>query len=114
MLSPKFLDLIFLIRYQRFPPLWTIVTNTLSPLLTGSKPEWKKLSGLPYTLSETSCTVLLESTCSVKLEIDDKIVEAKRIQVYAAGRYLHAWDSFAEMEVGYYPDLPGGSEVCII
>lgn len=77
----------------------------------GTYPRWEKQTSMPYELTDTICRVLqLNSFCWVKCVIDDDIVETQRIQVYAAGRYMLPKQRAYEIEVGYFPDMPGGGE----
>ncbi|XP_071843633.1 uncharacterized protein [Apostichopus japonicus] len=73
-------------------------------------PVWKEDSSAKCTLEENHCVIRLKQFCWVKFEINDKIVVAKRIKVFTAGKRLLANESIAEMEVGYYMDLPGRAE----
>lgn len=79
----------------------------------GTYPRWElEQTSMPYELTDTICTVLeLNRFCWVKCVIDDNIVETQRIQVYAAGRYMLPKQRAYEIEVGYFPDMPGGGEV---
>ncbi|PIK51570.1 hypothetical protein BSL78_11532 [Apostichopus japonicus] len=78
--------------------------------LTGP-PIWEEDSNAKYVLDETSCVIFLKSFCWVKYEVNNKIVEAKRIRVYTAGNRLkYTGDTLAEIEVGYHWDLPNARE----
>ncbi|KAJ8034435.1 Protein NLRC5 [Holothuria leucospilota] len=77
----------------------------------GGKPHWETQVNPRYVLKETYCTIQLDSFCRVKFTVDGKIVEAKRLQVYAAGEDISLHDQNYGVEVGFYPDLPGGGEI---
>ncbi|KAJ8034508.1 Netrin receptor UNC5B [Holothuria leucospilota] len=72
--------------------------------------HWEETTDQPYILDETACTIWLNKFCWVKYEIDDKIVEAKKIKIFTAAKQLCLPDNIAEIEVGYYLDLPGAGE----
>ncbi|KAJ8034535.1 NACHT, LRR and PYD domains-containing protein 10 [Holothuria leucospilota] len=77
----------------------------------GNKPIWEVKANQSYQLTDTSCKILLSTFCWVKYEIDDKIIEAKKIQIYSAGRKMSLCDQSCEPEIGYYPDVAGGGEI---
>ncbi|KAJ8034799.1 Protein NLRC5 [Holothuria leucospilota] len=77
----------------------------------GTPPIWEEKQNLVYSLDDTKCTIWLESFCWVKFVINGAIVKGKKIQVYTAGKELVHGDDIVELEVGYYPDLPGGGEI---
>ncbi|XP_071842525.1 uncharacterized protein [Apostichopus japonicus] len=76
----------------------------------GTKPVWRPKRNALYQLNETNCVIWVKSFSWETCRIDDKDVEFKKIQVYAAcsqdspSKYTH-------MELGYYIDLPGKKEI---
>lgn len=80
-------------------------------LLGSGPPVWKEDLSAKCTLEEDHCVIRLKHFCWVKYEINDKIVVAKRLKVFTAGKSIHPNDSIAEIEVGYHMDLPGRAEV---
>lgn len=78
------------------------------------KPFWKELPDAKYELKADHCVIYLTSFCWVKYEIDNKIVVAKRIKVYTATRGMEQNDQIAEVEVGYFIDIPGRAEVTLL
>ncbi|PIK51565.1 putative netrin receptor UNC5B isoform X2 [Apostichopus japonicus] len=77
-------------------------------------PVWEEDASAKCTLEEDHCVIHLKRFCWVKYEINDKIVVAKRLKVFTAGKSLHANDCIAEIEVGYHMDLPGREEVHLL
>ncbi|KAJ8034463.1 hypothetical protein HOLleu_21314 [Holothuria leucospilota] len=77
----------------------------------GMEPNWEQEIDARFEINEERCEIWLDSFCWVKCEIDNEIVEAKKIKVYTAGKVLLPDDYLAEIEVGYYPDLPGEGEI---
>ncbi|PIK39684.1 hypothetical protein BSL78_23474, partial [Apostichopus japonicus] len=51
----------------------------------GCKPMWRPKPNVLYQLNDTNCVIWVESFSWETCEIDGKIVEFKKIQVYAAG-----------------------------
>lgn len=47
----------------------------------------------------------------MKYEIDDRIIEAKKLQVYTASKKIFTNAKIVKLEVGYYPDLDGAGKV---
>ncbi|KAJ8032709.1 hypothetical protein HOLleu_26311 [Holothuria leucospilota] len=80
----------------------------------GAQPSWKEVIGQKYVLEDKTCTIWLERFSWVKYEIDDGIVEAKRIKIYTAAKPICVPDDIAEVVVGYHLDLPGTGEVPLI
>ncbi|KAJ8023782.1 hypothetical protein HOLleu_36320 [Holothuria leucospilota] len=76
-----------------------------------SKPCWEEKPQLDYQLDDKGLTLQLDTFCWVKYEIDDEIVEAKKIQVFAARPNISQEDEITKIELGYHPDLPGAGEV---
>ncbi|KAJ8019334.1 Protein NLRC5 [Holothuria leucospilota] len=83
----------------------------ISHHLEGSLPEWEEQTHLSYHLEDTTCIMLLDRLCWIKISIDDEIVKAKKLIVYTAARKLQPQDKVAEIHVGYYLDLPGQEQV---
>lgn len=79
--------------------------------LAGSPSYWEEQHTVSYTLDDAACIIHLDKLCCLKYFIDDKIVTAKIIRVYTAAKKVDKKDEFAEVEVGYFPDIPGGGEV---
>ncbi|KAJ8034178.1 Protein NLRC5 [Holothuria leucospilota] len=79
--------------------------------LKGSPAKWEKDTKLTYKLDEKACVITLNKPCCVQYFIDDKIVEDKKIRVYTAAKKLEHMDKVAELEVGFYSDIPGGGEL---
>lgn len=78
---------------------------------TDQKPFWEELPDAKYELKADHCVIYLTSFCWVKYEIKNEVVEAKRIKVYTATRGMGQNDQIAEVEVGYFIDMPGRAEV---
>ncbi|XP_071842509.1 uncharacterized protein [Apostichopus japonicus] len=72
----------------------------------GSKPMWRPKPNVLYQLNDTNCVIWIESFSWETCEIDGKIVEFKKIQVYAAGN-LNPLSKIIPIHVGFYPKLPG-------
>ncbi|XP_071843397.1 uncharacterized protein [Apostichopus japonicus] len=72
----------------------------------GCKPMWRPKPNVLYQLNETNCVIWVESFSWETCEIDGKIVEFKKIQVYAAGN-LNPLSKIIPIHVGFYPKLPG-------
>ncbi|XP_071843349.1 uncharacterized protein [Apostichopus japonicus] len=76
----------------------------------GTQPKWRPKQNALYQLNETNCVIWVESFSWETCQIDDRDVEFKKIQVYAAcsqdppTKCIH-------MELGYYIDLPGKKEI---
>lgn len=64
-----------------------------------------------YQLAPKHCTIDLHSFCWVKYEIDSTIVEGKRLNLYTAAAKMTIHDNTTQVEVGFYPDLPGHGRV---
>ncbi|KAJ8034183.1 THO complex subunit 1 [Holothuria leucospilota] len=77
----------------------------------GSPSPWLEKQDLEYELNDSVCIMHLEKLCCVKYSIDDDGVKAKRIILYTAAKSLKQNDALAEVEVGYYSDIPGGREL---
>ncbi|PIK48488.1 hypothetical protein BSL78_14637 [Apostichopus japonicus] len=77
----------------------------------GFKPKWELLHDARFNLCKENCTISLKSFCWVTYEIHDKIVEAKRIKLYTAGKKMRLKDRITKVEVGFYPDLPGSGKI---
>ncbi|XP_071842497.1 uncharacterized protein [Apostichopus japonicus] len=79
----------------------------------GTQPKWRPKQNALYQLNETNCVIWVESFSWETCQIDDRDVEFKKIQVYAACSQLpvdpHA--NCLHMELGYYIDLPGKKEI---
>lgn len=84
-----------------------IYTNNES----GSQSPWREKPNMSYELTDSACIVHLKKFCCVKYAIDDKRVRAKRIRVYTAVKKMKKSDELAEVEVGFYSDIPGGQEL---
>ncbi|KAJ8034452.1 hypothetical protein HOLleu_21298 [Holothuria leucospilota] len=74
-------------------------------------PRWEEVFDHRYILDDKKCTIWMERFCWTKYEIDDEIVEAKRIQIYTAAKPICVPDDIAAVQVGYHLDLPGAGEV---
>ncbi|PIK60806.1 IMD-like protein [Apostichopus japonicus] len=72
----------------------------------GCKPMWRPKPNVLYQLNDTNCVIWVESFSWETCEIDGKIVEFKKIQVYAAGN-LNPLSKIIPIHVGFYPKLPG-------
>ncbi|XP_071841934.1 uncharacterized protein [Apostichopus japonicus] len=72
----------------------------------GQRPCWEERPLSPYIFHRSKCTVRLLGFCWVKIVIDDKEVEAKNIVVFATKDILQDKKT-ANLEVGYYEDIPG-------
>ncbi|XP_071842505.1 uncharacterized protein [Apostichopus japonicus] len=72
----------------------------------GCKPMWRPKPNVLYQLNDTNCVIWIESFSWETCEIDGKIVEFKKIQVYAA-RNLNPLSKIIPIHVGFYPKLPG-------
>ncbi|XP_071843344.1 uncharacterized protein [Apostichopus japonicus] len=72
----------------------------------GSKPMWRPKPTCLYELNDTNCVIWVESFSWETCEIDGKIVEFKKIQVFAAGN-LNPLSKIIRIHVGFYPKLPG-------
>lgn len=77
----------------------------------GNPPIWEEIPNLRYSLEKRSCSIWLQNFCWVKYLINGEYVKGKKIQVYTASKELSLGDDIVEIEVGYYPDLPGGGEI---
>ncbi|XP_071843980.1 uncharacterized protein [Apostichopus japonicus] len=76
----------------------------------GYQPNWEELHNAAFQLKADHCVIFLRSFCWVTYRVDDNIVEGKRIRVYTAGKPMNLRDRIVNLEVGYYPDLPGYSQ----
>ncbi|XP_071842474.1 uncharacterized protein [Apostichopus japonicus] len=79
----------------------------------GTQPKWRPKQNALYQLNETNCIIWVESFSWETCQIDDRDIEFKWIQVYAACSQLPV-DPRADclhMELGYYIDLPGKKEI---
>ncbi|XP_071843403.1 uncharacterized protein [Apostichopus japonicus] len=72
----------------------------------GCKPMWRPKPNVLYQLNDTNCVIWVESFSWETCEIDGKIVEFKKIQVYAAGN-PNPLSKIIPIHVGFYPKLPG-------
>lgn len=79
--------------------------------MIGSPSPWREQKDLKYELNDRACVVHLKQLCCVKYVIDENLIEGKRITLYTAARSVKENDTFAEVDVGYYSDVPGGGEV---
>ncbi|KAJ8019338.1 NACHT, LRR and PYD domains-containing protein 6 [Holothuria leucospilota] len=79
--------------------------------LNESTPKWEIDTNLQYKLDEKACMIKLNRLCCVQYVIDNNIVKGKKIRVYTAAKELEKMDEVAELEVGFYPDTPGGGEL---
>lgn len=77
---------------------------------TGSEVKWERTE-VSYQLYEEYCIIHLRSFCWVKYNIDDKIVEAKKILVYTAKEKIAPDDDVTKIDVAYRLNLPGAKEV---
>lgn len=75
-------------------------------------PEWKLESDVQYTLNDESCAIRITSFCWIKVEVDEELVEAKKIQVFAKIPELIRTDNASQFIIGFYWDLPEYREVC--
>ncbi|PIK41998.1 hypothetical protein BSL78_21150 [Apostichopus japonicus] len=75
----------------------------------GQRPRWEERPLSPYIFHRSKCTVRLFGFCWVKIVIDDKEVEAKNIVVFATKDILQDKKT-ANLEVGYYEDIPDRGE----
>ncbi|XP_071842585.1 uncharacterized protein [Apostichopus japonicus] len=73
----------------------------------GDTPVWEHMDTVAYQLAPKHCTIDLHSFCWVKYEIDSTIVEGKRLNLYTAAAKMTIHDNTTQVEVGFYPDLPG-------
>ncbi|XP_071843570.1 uncharacterized protein [Apostichopus japonicus] len=71
------------------------------------QPHWEKSTEHKYQLEDDVCTIYTSSFCWIKVEIDDQIVEAKKIQVFATVPTITPKDNRSVFTIGYYLDLPG-------
>ncbi|XP_071849298.1 uncharacterized protein [Apostichopus japonicus] len=69
----------------------------------GNEPQWEEQSNTHYELGEHNCVIEIQRFSWEKIEILDKIVEAKNIVVYAAGRCGPTESMY--LDIGYYWDL---------
>ncbi|KAJ8034836.1 hypothetical protein HOLleu_21843 [Holothuria leucospilota] len=76
----------------------------------GTRPIWEEKTAQPHELTDTTCVISLDSFCWMKYYVDGRVVEGKRLQVYAGGKYLSLRDPVYVAEVGYYVDVPGGGQ----
>ncbi|XP_071835191.1 uncharacterized protein [Apostichopus japonicus] len=72
----------------------------------GSKPMWRPKPNHLYQLNDTNCVIWIESFSWETCQIDDRNVEYKKIQVYAACN-LDPLPEIIPICVGFYPKLPG-------
>ncbi|KAJ8039542.1 Netrin receptor UNC5D [Holothuria leucospilota] len=77
----------------------------------GNPAKWEEDKKVTHTLDENACMIKLNKLCCVKYIIDDKIVRGTKIRIYTASRELKQNDKVAEVEVGFYPDIPDGGEL---
>ncbi|KAJ8034150.1 Protein NLRC5 [Holothuria leucospilota] len=75
------------------------------------QPKWEEVFDHRYVLDDKKCTIWMERFCWTKYEIDDEIVEAKKIQIYTAAKPVYVPDDIATVQVGYHLDLPGAGEI---
>ncbi|KAJ8034548.1 SH3 domain-containing kinase-binding protein 1 [Holothuria leucospilota] len=76
-----------------------------------AQPRWEEVFDHRYILDDKKCTIWMKRFCWTKYEIDDEIVEAKRIQIYTAAKPVCVPDYITAIQVGYHLDLPGAGEV---
>ncbi|XP_071843097.1 uncharacterized protein [Apostichopus japonicus] len=76
----------------------------------GYQPSWEEMPNVAFQLKADHCVIFLRSFCWVTYRVDDNIVVGKRIRVYTAGKPMNLRDRIVNLEVGYYPDLPGYSQ----
>lgn len=65
---------------------------------------------MKYCLEDSACTIWIDKLCCVKYSVNNDIVIGKKIVLYTAAR-KNIQKELADVEVGYYPDMPGGGEV---
>ncbi|KAJ8048079.1 NACHT, LRR and PYD domains-containing protein 10 [Holothuria leucospilota] len=71
----------------------------------GCPPCWREHPEEEYRVERTHCVVSLKSFCWITIKIDDEDVLAKKLILYTSGKKLQPTDRYAEVAVGYYPDL---------
>ncbi|KAJ8034173.1 Netrin receptor UNC5D [Holothuria leucospilota] len=76
----------------------------------GTHPFWEEDKNVSYHVEDTTCIILLNSFSWYRYCIDDEIVIAKKIVVYAAAEKPKPDDDMVRIEVGCCPDLPGEEE----
>ncbi|KAJ8034536.1 hypothetical protein HOLleu_21417 [Holothuria leucospilota] len=86
------------------------VTVFMSHHEKGSEVKWERTE-VSYQLDEEYCIIHLRSFCWVKYNIDDKIVEAKKILVYTAKEKIAPDDNATKIDVAYRLNLPGAKEI---
>ncbi|KAJ8019369.1 Protein NLRC5 [Holothuria leucospilota] len=77
----------------------------------GDIPQWEEQIEQFYQLLDMTIIIQLKRFCWIKCEIDDEIVEAKRLKIYTAARKMYLEDKYAVVEVGYHLDMPGEQEI---
>ncbi|KAJ8024280.1 hypothetical protein HOLleu_36972 [Holothuria leucospilota] len=77
----------------------------------GERPQWEEQEGKCCELQERICIIWLKSFCWTKFDIDDEIVEGKRLKLYTAAKKMYLEDMYAAVEVGYHLDMPGEQEI---
>lgn len=80
--------------------------------LAGERPQWEEQNEPFYHLGQKTCIILLKSFCWIKFEIDNEIVEGKRLKLYTAAKKMYLGDKCVAVHVGYHLDMPGEQEVC--
>lgn len=78
---------------------------------TDDAPNWDVSTDTECKLEKDHCVIPLKKFCWITCIVDDKVVTAKRLKIFTAGRDLELSDRVSEVEVGYFPDLPGSGEV---
>ncbi|KAJ8039035.1 Netrin receptor UNC5D [Holothuria leucospilota] len=72
----------------------------------GAHPFWEEQKDVSYHVEDTHCILLLNKFSWYTYLIDDEVVKAKKMVVYAAAQKFQSCDDVVRIEIGCYPDLP--------
>ncbi|PIK39751.1 hypothetical protein BSL78_23409 [Apostichopus japonicus] len=76
----------------------------------GTQPKWRPKQNALHQLNETNCIIWVESFSWETYQIDERVVEYKKIKVSAAcSQDSHS--NTIQLDLGYYIDLPGQKEI---
>ncbi|KAJ8034411.1 hypothetical protein HOLleu_21235 [Holothuria leucospilota] len=77
----------------------------------GTQPLWKEQKHVSYHVEDTDCVIMLNTFSWCTYVVDDTIVKAKKLVVYAAAGKPQKQDKTVRIEVGCYIDFPEKKKV---
>lgn len=73
--------------------------------------HWNEETRFRYHVDDAFCIIWTYKLCCIKYCVEKERVTGKKIVVYTATRKDIHRNRMANVEVGYYPDMPGGGEL---